>query len=190
MNLSNNRRPEACAAGQRRRVSAGAIENPRRRAVLLVFALWIPGCSAPEDPFPLEGVTYDGEQVFRGVDLPGVAEDAAFEELVRLAKLHFGSGSMFVDAENRTLMLRRNFSGVPRRVTFYGQVVPTGGGSRVEVFTRLEELPDRLEGTSGDPWVAADPDRDFKLENVVLQWVREDLLYGAPESAGSEPPSG
>lgn len=153
--------------------------------VWFAMALWVPcvvvGCSNTPTLEPLEGVTLGQDGLFRGMDLEGVSEQDAFLRLLQRVKSHFGSGSVFHDADLRTVEVERPFDGRAARVRFMAQVAAVEGGSRIELFTRIEELREDISEDPQNPWIASDPDRDLLLENFFFNALREDLVV-APEA--------
>lgn len=153
----------------------------------LMWAAWTAGCGAPT-PEPPPGVAVGADGLFRTLDFDDVPTSRTYDTLLDVVKLHFGGGAVFQDPERGTIQVVRAFQNRPKRVQFFAQVssIGKGAGSRVELFSRVEELREDVGDDPENPWVASDPDRDLPLEDFVFQALREDLALTSDAASPAE----
>lgn len=155
--------------------------RPLSVVAVAVLALLQPGCRGTAEQSGMTGVSLDAQGVFRQLEFPGVDAVQAYAVTEELFREAFPGGPIYTDAEHHSIELIRAFSARDKRVRMFAQVSPGTTGARLELLARLEELPEELpEGR--DPWVVADPARDWKLEDHLFRAAWEELVV-KPEAA-------
>ena len=153
-----------------------------RSRLFCITLLLCGGCRSTTDPLEVAGISMAEDEVFRQTEYPSADPDQVYQVARRLLRTHFAGGPVIEDQSRRTIEVPpRGFTGAPRRVQVFLNVLEQVGGAKVEIFCKVDQLRGDLLSNPEAPWEFIG--RDAELENLILHEIWDAVMV-APLEGG------